>query len=312
MNSKTLLILPYFGRFKNYFQLFLLSFSYNTNFDLLIFTDQNMLEYSIPSNVFVKKIKFDEFKKIIQSHFDFPICLSAPYKLCDFKPSYGYLFQDCADFQKYQYWGYCDCDLIFGNLIPVLELEKKGYLKIFANGHLTLYKNTPENNSVFMLPLQGRYVYKEAFTTDRIYGFDEGGDNYLGELLSVHEIFLHYFSNSTYSNDISFNASTAFDRLHNCQYLEIKKGWECDKKSVVLHFAHGNLFSNNKEYIYCHLQGRKMKILCKSFESFDISSYAFINANNIFQTIASNFFFSLKPVRRLLQKLRRKSNFSRK
>ena len=36
---KKILIIPYFGKFNNYFELWLKSCEYNTDFDWLIFTD---------------------------------------------------------------------------------------------------------------------------------------------------------------------------------------------------------------------------------------------------------------------------------
>ena len=37
---------------------------------------------------------FNELRKLIQSKFDFEISLEKPYKLCDFRPAYGFLFEE--------------------------------------------------------------------------------------------------------------------------------------------------------------------------------------------------------------------------
>ena len=78
--------------------------------------------------------------------------------------------------------------MIFGNLEKKLTpLLNKDYDKLFAAGHLTIYKNSNDNNRRFMKPFKGRYLYKEAFTTNKIFVFDEdcnGHDN-------VHSIFFH-------------------------------------------------------------------------------------------------------------------------
>lgn len=50
-------IIPYFGKFKNYFEFFLKSFSYNPQFDLLLITD-NTDPYVYPKNVKKNRNKF--------------------------------------------------------------------------------------------------------------------------------------------------------------------------------------------------------------------------------------------------------------
>ena len=90
MKNKTcVLILPYFGKFNSYFSLFLRSFSYNTEFDLLLFTDSDV-NYNYPKNVKVIKSELDSIKKRAEEKFGFKISLNNPYKLCDYKPAYGF------------------------------------------------------------------------------------------------------------------------------------------------------------------------------------------------------------------------------
>ena len=49
----------------------------------------------------------------------------------------------CADeLAGADYWGYSDCDMVFGNLTPVLHLAEEGYDKIMPNGHFSLVKNS--------------------------------------------------------------------------------------------------------------------------------------------------------------------------
>jgi len=59
MNNKIILILPYFGTFSNYFQLFLDSCKYNQDIDFLIVTD-NQEKFEYPKNVQVKYMLFED------------------------------------------------------------------------------------------------------------------------------------------------------------------------------------------------------------------------------------------------------------
>ena len=148
---KKCLIVPYFGKFPNYFQLTLDSCGKNLDFDWLIITDNNE-DYDYPSNVKVYKMTFEEFKKLIQiklKNYIEKIELEKPYKLCDYKVTYGYVLS--AYLKNYDWWGYCDFDIIFGKLNNFItdELLKK-YDKLFVFGHFTLYRNTEEINKLFL------------------------------------------------------------------------------------------------------------------------------------------------------------------
>ena len=133
-------ILPYFGKFPNYFRLFLSSCLDNSDIDFYIFTDQK--ELVSKNNIKVIYNSFDEFKERIKRNFDFDVCLETPYELCDFKVAYGDIFQDLL--QKYDYWGFCDCDLVWGKIRHFLTDDILKYDKIFMRGHCTLFKNNDD------------------------------------------------------------------------------------------------------------------------------------------------------------------------
>ena len=86
-------IIPYFGKLPNYFQLFLNSCAPNKKFDWLIITNDNR-EFSYPKNVKKIFMEWNDFKRFAQKKFKEKLALEYPTKLCDFKPTYGYLFED--------------------------------------------------------------------------------------------------------------------------------------------------------------------------------------------------------------------------
>lgn len=175
-------ICPYFGKLpKGQFPLWLKSCEYNSSIDWLIFTDDRS-SYNYPKNVKVVYIKFENFKKKLQEKFPFPLNIEDPYKLCDFKPTYGYVFQEYI--KKYDFWGHCDIsDTILGQLRNFLTTENLSQAdKIMQLGHMTLYRNTKEVNSRFMLkskkslPLEKILGVKENKLFDE---FSEYGINYI-------------------------------------------------------------------------------------------------------------------------------------
>ena len=191
-NKKCVLLLPYFGKFNNYFQLFLNSCKKNPTYNWIIFTDCTD-KYDYPVNVRVVPMTLYELKKIAEKKLGFSVRMETPYKLCDYKPAYGFLFEEYIE--EYEYWGHCDCDLIFGNLEKMLTpLLSQNYDKLFAAGHLTIYKNNYENNRKFMSSCDDEYYYKNAFTTDNICVFDEDYSKN-GQKKNIHTIFLKTNSN---------------------------------------------------------------------------------------------------------------------
>lgn len=91
--KKCALILPYFGKFNNYFPLFLKSCGYNQAYDFFIFTDSTE-PYNYPQNVHVVPMTLSEFRTNASQKLGFEPCITTAYKLCDFKPAYGFCLKN--------------------------------------------------------------------------------------------------------------------------------------------------------------------------------------------------------------------------
>lgn len=306
--KKCVLILPYFGKFNNYFPLFLKSCGYNPSYDFLIFTD-NTDFYNYPQNVHVVPMTLNEFRANASQKLGFEPCIPTAYKLCDFKPAYGFLFEDYI--QDYEYWGHCDCDLVFGNLEKVLSpVLDKDYDKIFAAGHLTIYKNTFDNNRRFMKSLEGREIYREAFTTSRIYVFDENVRCSMNpDRLNVHTLFRDNDA-KIYEKDLSFNVSpkkakitrTAYNPQtqkfeEDHRYANLARNYLCADGLLVVSWNKDHAVVNTHQYLYMHLQSRRMRMSAEVVQSpvVEIRPDRFVRANRLPSTKAelANRFFNV-------------------
>ena len=139
---------------------------------------------------------FEECKKIIQNKFDFEICLPTPKKLCDYKPAYGWIFSEYLS--EYKFWGYCDLDIIFGDISSFIsEQMLEEYDKLYNLGHLTIYRNTDEINTMFMKPLNNKEIYKEIYQTPNMCCFDEWPAK------SINNIFIQEKNNTFDGNDFA-------------------------------------------------------------------------------------------------------------
>ena len=261
---KVVFILPYFGKLKSYFNLFLKTLSYNENVDLLLITD-NKMENNAMKNLKVINISFENFRKKIQDKFDFKISLDTPYKLCDFKPAYGYICEEWIS--EYDYWGYCDCDVLFGDLSPIFSIMEKSYDRIFIAGHLSIYKNTKNNNRVFMCehPSYGN-LHKIVYSSERIFAFDE-----VYYKVSVNDLFVAKNA-QIYEDDLAYNVSTKRSLISRVTFNKSTRKWEHEKsRNDQLYWENGHIYRlryeqmkrKKDEFLYIHLQLRKMEYNAK-------------------------------------------------
>ena len=251
----------------------------------------------------------NEFRANASQKLGFEPCIPTAYKLCDFKPAYGFLFEDYI--QDYEYWGHCDCDLVFGNLEKVLSpVLDKDYDKIFAAGHLTIYKNTFDNNRRFMKSLEGREIYREAFTTSRIYVFDENVRCSMNpDRLNVHTLFRDNDA-KIYEKDLSFNVSpkkakitrTAYNPQtqkfeEDHRYANLARYYLCADGLLVVSWNKDHAVVNTHQYLYMHLQSRRMRMSAEVVQSpvVEIRPDRFVRANRLPTTKAelANRFFNV-------------------
>lgn len=148
MKSKVAVIVCYFGELPDMFGIWKKSCEKNSEFDFLIFTDQKV--ESNEDNIYVYNCTLYDIKKLAESKLNVgEIVLNTAYKLCDYKPMYGLIFSDYLD--KYDFWGMCDIDMIFGDLSKyITDNILRKYERIYQLGHLSLYKNTDVVNNRFM------------------------------------------------------------------------------------------------------------------------------------------------------------------
>lgn len=161
----------YFGKVPDFFQPFLCSCTWNSDFDFLILCDSD-IPYSIPANVRVVQMKRLEFVDKIKSTIGVDIPDMKPYKICDFRPAFGELFQDYIC--NYEFWGILDTDLILGNLSKFITNEILDcYDKIFTMGHMSLIRNKPELNSLYKKDTPHSRNYRQIFLNQSSCVFDE-------------------------------------------------------------------------------------------------------------------------------------------
>lgn len=262
---KIAFILPYFGKFDRLFPLWLESCRNNPDVDWFVFTDDKTPQ-GYPINVHVNYMRFEDLREIFQSRFDFPISLNSPYRLCNFKPAYGELFADYLD--GFDAWGFCDNDMIYGNICKFLPASHSDKFKFGRYGHLTMIPNTAEGRTIY------RYAgaYKIAFSTPQPLYFDE--DSFTKILLK-----------NDYS-EYPLHIADFMPRIKNFEVLN-EPGCEWKNKAHCFVWHDGILkryyISKNdtieqEEYAYIHFLKRPMEVA----EGIDTDKPLVIIPNKIF------------------------------
>lgn len=168
-------IVPYFGRLPENFQIWLLGCKYNPTIDWIIYTDDNRC-FDYPKNVKVQYCSFEEMKKRIQSFYDFEVDLSRPWRLALMKPAYGEIFSD--DLKGYDFWGYCDIDLMWGDIRKFYTEEiLNNYERIGFQGHSTLFPNNIKLNLQYRTIIPNQINYIDVFSGKLDFSWDESGIN---------------------------------------------------------------------------------------------------------------------------------------
>ena len=150
--SSIKIIIPYFGQWPEWINLFMQSCEYNPSIDWLFITDCGFPDIQ-PVNTQFMETSFDEYKAQISTKLHIDFSRATPYKLCDLKPAYGLIHQ--KHLQRYDFFGFGDMDLIYGNLRHFLTediLRRHQLISTHNNrisGHIFLLRNNHRMISAF-------------------------------------------------------------------------------------------------------------------------------------------------------------------
>ena len=310
------LILPYFGKLPNFFNIWLQSAINNSSIDFLIFTDC-IIDYPISDNIKIVPITFLEFKNKCQKYVDEVIALETPYKLCDYRPLYGKILSDYT--KNYDFWGFVDCDTVLGNIRKFLtdELLNK-YNHLLCLGHLQLQKvEDPFYDDILShIQAQGKYNLKyvyshpENFCVDELpYGlpltywnihpeffyceyhpegrplYDELTPNYK-QFVDLYNDkvylgrFYHYHFYGIYEHEVPF-----WKRSEGNNYLRRMLHYKYRNGSLIRCYWRGIKYQE-EEILYIHLYRRKMVVRTNNYNDYCIFPHEFYgnsSQDNIFR-----------------------------
>ena len=171
--KKILMLMPYFGKWPEWMNLFIESCKYNPTIDWIFFTDCGRPENKA-KNVKYVKMGLKMFNKLASIRLGISIDIKSNFKLCDFRPTYGKIFEDYLN--GYDYWGWGDIDLIYGDLRrffneKIMKYDIISTSPTIISGPLSLLKNSPEIINLYssIKDWKGKLKNKECIIFDENY-----------------------------------------------------------------------------------------------------------------------------------------------
>jgi hypothetical protein len=277
MRNKVVIITCYIGKMPEWIELWMKSCENNPEFDFVMYTDQD-LKANIPYNLKIFKTSLEKLRICFSNVLGFECSLDTSYKLCDYKVLYGKAFKDIT--VMYDFWGYCDVDMIFGklsNFIDDIILDKHD--RVFEVGHLSLYRNNEKINNLYKQPY-GIYSYKRVFSDRNYLGFDE----HTGMTLICNTIGI-----STYNKIVCADIDPHY-RMFVCMDEDSTKGnmvvgndlhqiFGCEDGSTYRYYIDKEGLLKRQEVSYIHFMRKNPKVLISS----QVSKY--IITNEIIQDV---------------------------
>lgn len=173
MKKDISIIICYFGMFPKWMPFFINSCLHNQSISFVLFTDQMASEQI--NNIKIVGFTLRDFCALASNKLHLALSFNTSYKICDFRPAFGRIFEDYLSESKY--WGYCDIDILFGNIRkfvgPLVEenFDIISSRREYLSGSFSLFKNSDKVNTLF----QKSTDYQSVFLSEDNRVFDECG-----------------------------------------------------------------------------------------------------------------------------------------
>lgn len=147
-----IILMPYFGKWPFWIELFIESCRRNPTIVWFFLSNCGELA-SFPNNVKYQEMSLKEYNALVSSRLSINFNPDNAYKVCDVRPAFGFIHEDLT--KGYDFWGFGDLDLVYGNLRTLYTKEYLSKYDLYSNhatrlsGHLCLIRNTEKMRNVF-------------------------------------------------------------------------------------------------------------------------------------------------------------------
>lgn len=144
-------VIPYFGRWPEWFGLYLASCARNPTIHWVFVTDCPPPP-DAPPNVRFHAMTWPACAALVRETCGVARGPAVPHKLCDYKMAFGHVFGEYV--AGFDFWGFGDVDVVYGDLRAFLTPDALAHDLLTFNrshlsGHFTLVRNTPEFSTAY-------------------------------------------------------------------------------------------------------------------------------------------------------------------
>lgn len=150
--TSLVILIPYFGAWPEWFDLYLLSCQENPDVNWLFYTDCPAPS-NPPQNVHFVNTGFTSYQQMVSARLNINFNPSNPYKLCDLKPALGFIHEQ--DINDYDFFAVGDIDIIYGQIRDFITndlLQKYDVIGTHnrrLSGHFAIFRNTDQYRHAF-------------------------------------------------------------------------------------------------------------------------------------------------------------------
>lgn len=173
MNPWLIMLIPYFGRWPEWIDLFVESCKWNPNVRWRLYTDCGEPENKA-DNIDYVHLSFDDYKALVRERLGIAFDPPDPYKLCDLKPCLAHIHE--RDVAGFRFFGYGDIDVVYGNIGNFYTGDLLARFNVLSThperlaGHFAVLRNAP----AFRRAFERIRNYRTLLEQPHYVGMDEG------------------------------------------------------------------------------------------------------------------------------------------
>ena len=173
MKYKVAQIIPYFGKWPEWIELYFYSCGQNPMVDFIFYTDCPLPRHRYKNTIF-HQCSYDEYCRLISESLGIDFHASKAYKLTDLKPFIGAIHQD--ELKNYDFWGMGDLDLVYGNLGMVINENNLAKYDVVTthNYHIAGHCCFCRNNDYYRNLCFKIKDWQQKVTDEKALSLDEG------------------------------------------------------------------------------------------------------------------------------------------
>lgn len=280
--NRIAIIIPYFGKWPEWIDLYLFSCAHNSEIDWHFFTD---CEIKIKGdNIFFYSISFFDYCKLVSDRLKINFKPNSAYKLCDLKPFLGYIHAEII--LEYKFWGFGDVDVVWGNIKEFYTDKLLNQYDVFSthadrlSGHLAILRNNKRlvescfkiKNWKEKLELENNLALDETEFSSLLYPSSKYIRKFYGRIirriLNWRDAWILYYNIMPFINFI-------FRIKHRKLYLKEQHttpilsddGLSCKHDADTWYYMNGEITNNktSQKYIYLHFMIYKKNVFREKY-----------------------------------------------